>query len=58
MAKPNKLTKQVPVLFPEEEYEQVTARAAAEQRSVSNCIRNLVRLGLSAANQQQPRVAA
>jgi hypothetical protein len=51
-----KLTEQVQTRLTAEELAQIEARAAAEQRSVSNCIRQLVKLGMTAADQR--RVAA
>jgi len=56
MAK-SKLTETVRLRISPEELAQVEARAAAEERSVSSCLRRLVKAGMSAAGSKQQQAA-
>lgn len=48
-----KLTETVQVRITPEELAQISARAAAQDRSISNCLRQLLKAGMTAAGEQQ-----
>jgi hypothetical protein len=52
-----KLTKTVLLRITPEELAQIEAKAAAEDRSISNCLRQLVKAGMSAAGSEQRATA-
>jgi hypothetical protein len=50
-------TKTVQLRVSEAELEQIEARAAAEDRSISNCLLRLIKAGMSASNSEQQHAA-
>lgn len=56
MAK-TKLTETVRLRVSPAELAQIEAKAASEDRSISNCLRQLVKAGMSAAGSVQPHAA-
>jgi hypothetical protein len=48
-----KLTETVQLRITPEELAQIEAKAAAEDRSISNCLRQLVKAGIAVDSEQQ-----
>jgi hypothetical protein len=57
MAKAARLTESVQLRFTPAELAQIEARAAEEDRSISNCLRQLVKAGMSAVSSERQQAA-
>jgi hypothetical protein len=57
IAMKSKLTETVQVRITPEELAQISAKAASEDRSISNCLRQLVKAGMSAAGSERQQAA-